>query len=75
VYAWGHSTHGALGENKIVKKGHLSYVTKPKRISFAEQHKVIDIACGYGFTTYAVHTSDKNVVYGTGINTDSQLGN
>jgi len=59
----------------MLKKGKLSYVTKPKRISFAEHHKVIDIACGYGFTTYAVHASDKNVVYGTGINTDSQLGN
>lgn len=74
VYAWGHGSHGALGEMKIVQKKEFLFMTKPKRISFAELHKVTDIACGYGFTIYAVHAADKNIVYGSGINTDSQLG-
>ncbi|XP_011864274.1 PREDICTED: Williams-Beuren syndrome chromosomal region 16 protein homolog [Vollenhovia emeryi] len=71
VYVWGLAEHGALGDSKALK---VSYLSKPKRLSFAERHKVVDIACGYGFTAYAVHSSDKNIVYGTGINTDSQLG-
>ncbi|KAG5340041.1 RCC1L protein, partial [Acromyrmex charruanus] len=74
VYVWGLAEHGALGEPRALKKNRISYLLKPKRLSFAEQHRVTDIACGYGFTAYAVHSSDKNIVYGSGINTDSQLG-
>ncbi|KAL0102780.1 hypothetical protein PUN28_018224 [Cardiocondyla obscurior] len=74
VYVWGFTEHGALGDSKVLKKSKIFYLSKPQRLSFAEQHKIIDIACGYGFTAYAVHSSDKNIVYGTGINTDSQLG-
>ncbi|XP_029678049.1 RCC1-like G exchanging factor-like protein [Formica exsecta] len=74
VYVWGLAEHGALGEVKALRKNTISYLSKPKRLQFAEQYKVTDIACGYGFTVYAVHSSDKNIVYGTGINTDSQLG-
>ena len=33
-----------------------------------------DIACGFGFTLFAVKEKNKYSVYGTGINTDSQLG-
>ncbi|XP_047356984.1 RCC1-like G exchanging factor-like protein isoform X2 [Vespa velutina] len=46
----------------------------PRRLTFAEKHKVIDVACGYGFTAFAISSSDKNIIYGSGINTDSQLG-
>lgn len=74
VYVWGFAQHGALGEAKVIKKDRASYTMKPQRLSFGEKHKVVDIACGYGFTAYAVHSSDKNIVHGTGINTDSQLG-
>lgn len=74
VYVWGLIEHGALGDPKALKKDRVSYFSRPRRLSFAERQKVTDIACGYGFTVYAVHSSDKNIVYGTGINTDSQLG-
>lgn len=47
----------------------------PRRLTFAEKHKVVDVACGYGFTAFAISSSDKNIIYGSGINTDSQLGN
>lgn len=74
IYVWGFAEHGALGEPSVLKKKR-SYLSKPKRLAFAELYKVKDIACGYGFTVYAVRSSGKNIVYGTGINTDSQLGN
>ncbi|XP_032678691.1 RCC1-like G exchanging factor-like protein [Odontomachus brunneus] len=74
VYAWGLAHHGALGDNTVLKWKNVSQISRPKRLHFAEIHDVVDIACGYGFTAYAVQSSDKNIVYGTGINTDSQLG-
>lgn len=75
VYVWGLADHGAIGEATSLHKDKISYLLKPKRLSFGERYRVTDIACGYGFTVYAVQSSDKNIVYGTGINTDSQLGN
>ncbi|EFN82875.1 RCC1-like G exchanging factor-like protein [Harpegnathos saltator] len=74
VYVWGLAHHGALGDASILSEKKISHTKRPKRLTFAEKNKVVDIACGYGFTVYAVHSSDKNIIYGTGINTDSQLG-
>lgn len=75
VYVWGMAEHGALGTLKspLVEKG-ISYISKPQRLTFGETHEVTNIACGYGFTAFAVHSNDKNVLYGSGINTDSQIG-
>lgn len=36
--------------------------------------QVVDVTCGYGFTVFAVNTKEKYKVFGTGINTDSQIG-
>ncbi|KRT86262.1 Regulator of chromosome condensation repeat containing protein, partial [Oryctes borbonicus] len=33
------------------------------------------VACGFGFTAFAVDSPDELKVYGTGLNTDSQIGN
>lgn len=75
IYGWGLAEHGALATKGKLKKGEsVSCLYKPKRISFGEYHKVTDIACGYGFTVFAVKSSDNNIVYGCGINTDSQIG-
>ncbi|XP_046824004.1 RCC1-like G exchanging factor-like protein [Vespa crabro] len=75
VYVWGLAEHGALGtiEKTLFKQG-IAYLPMPRRLTFAEKHKVIDVACGYGFTAFAISSSDKNIIYGSGINTDSQLG-
>lgn len=35
--------------------------------------KVTTAACGFGFTLFAVN-SDDHKLYGSGINTDSQIG-
>lgn len=75
VYVWGLADHGALGTLKttMFDKG-ISYIPKPKRLVFGEKHDVTNITCGYGFTAFAVRSKDKNILYGSGINTDSQLG-
>lgn len=75
IYVWGLVEHGALGTQKT--KTHIKgirFISKPKRLSFAEYNKVTDVTCGYGFTAFAVSSNTKNILYGTGINTDSQLG-
>lgn len=75
VYVWGLAEHGALGTLKSMsyEKG-ISYCARPKRLSFAEIYNVTNICCGYGFTAFAVRSNDNNILYGSGINTDSQLG-
>ncbi|XP_076243008.1 RCC1-like G exchanging factor-like protein [Calliopsis andreniformis] len=75
VYVWGMAEHGALGMMKgsLHEKG-FAYIPIPKRLPFGERHNVTDIACGYGFTAFAVRSNDKDILYGSGINTDSQLG-
>jgi hypothetical protein len=42
VYVWGVAEHGALGVNLQLKKSRapISYLPKPVRTHFAEQHKV-----------------------------------
>lgn len=75
VYVWGLVEHGATGllSSKRTKDG-CRYVSKPTRLTFGERHTVRNVACGYGFTVFAVNSNDKNILYGSGINTDSQLG-
>lgn len=63
---------GTLGRTRRAKE--FNYLAKPSRLYFGEHHRVTDIACGYGFTIFGVKSDDKNIVYGNGINTDSQLG-
>lgn len=76
VYVWGVAEHGALGVNLQLKKSRapISYLPKPVRTHFAEQHKIVDVACGYGFTALGANTREKDKVFGCGINTDSQIG-
>ncbi|XP_012252694.2 RCC1-like G exchanging factor-like protein isoform X2 [Athalia rosae] len=75
VYVWGLAAHGGLGILPRPSK-HKKFVFfhKPSRLRFAEEHSIVDIACGYGFTVFGVQSRDNNILWGTGINTDSQLG-
>ncbi|XP_043267234.1 RCC1-like G exchanging factor-like protein [Venturia canescens] len=76
VYVWGLAEHGALGtlgKTRIVDD--VAYIGKPSRLYFGEKHKVVDdIGCGYGFFMFGVNSDDRKIVYGNGINTDSQIG-
>ncbi|KAJ8683487.1 hypothetical protein QAD02_019279 [Eretmocerus hayati] len=76
VYVWGLQEHGALGTEKKISfaEERITYAGVPHRLSFGEYYRVTDVACGYGFTAFAVKSNNKNVVFGTGINSDSQLG-
>ncbi|XP_051162867.1 RCC1-like G exchanging factor-like protein [Leptopilina boulardi] len=75
VYVWGLAEHGALGTiDRVQKIDYISFIPKPSRLTFGEIFNVVDFACGYGFTAFAVRSNDNNIVYGSGINTDSQIG-
>lgn len=77
VYVWGLSETGALGIQRNLKKAasaHTSIVQHPSRLSFAETLDVVDVACGYGFSAFAVYRKDDISLFGSGINTDTQIG-
>ncbi|XP_076082963.1 RCC1-like G exchanging factor-like protein isoform X1 [Mytilus galloprovincialis] len=81
VYAWGCASTGAIGIPSYLKpekKGqHPIYtVRQPARIKFMDRAnlKVTKVGCGYGFTVYVTTSFRGNRLYGTGINTDSQIG-
>lgn len=86
VYCWGFSATGALGDETLLgrmKKGGI--IESPKRIMVksprklkavnAPDMKVIDVAAGAGFTVFAATLKNSpHILFGCGLNTDSQLG-
>lgn len=81
IYTWGVADHGGLGRASFVrpdpkkKQTHWPYRHHPHRLGFGEYYKVIDVGCGYGFTVFAVDKTSNASCFGTGLNTDSQIGN
>ncbi|XP_064597362.1 RCC1-like G exchanging factor-like protein [Liolophura sinensis] len=80
VYVWGLAATGALGIRSYLRpeaKGQrmLRYQPRPALQTFwdGKHTKVEDAACGYGFSVFMTKNR-KWGVYGTGINTESQLG-
>ncbi|EDW65030.2 RCC1-like G exchanging factor-like protein [Drosophila virilis] len=77
VYVWGFQETGALGLQTNVKKAKERYtemVHHPTRLQFSNNNEITDVTAGYGFTVYAVKRSDGQTLFGSGLNTDSQLG-
>lgn len=75
LYVWGFAETGALGEIKIMgKKSKISFAKKPIRKIFKYGHRIVDVSCGYGYTLYAVRNQSGNQLFGSGLNTDSQIG-
>ncbi|XP_014219896.1 RCC1-like G exchanging factor-like protein [Copidosoma floridanum] len=76
IYSWGLQEHGALGVDKKISfaDNGTPYAGVPHRLSFGEFRRVKDVACGYGFTAFALKTGNSKIVFGCGINSDSQLG-
>lgn len=63
--------------NTSVKQSEDYYrhvVHHPTRLQFGENTDVLDIAAGYGFSAFAVRRTDGETLFGTGMNTDGQLG-
>ncbi|KAF7244259.1 RCC1-like G exchanging factor-like protein [Varanus komodoensis] len=77
VFVWGFSYSGALGIPSFVvpdaawKKRRRVQAT-PYRLELEE--KISSVACGYGFTLLSSRKTDLTKVWGTGLNTDSQIG-
>ncbi|CAB3373414.1 Hypothetical predicted protein [Cloeon dipterum] len=79
LFSWGLCEHGAVGilrqcTKRSKKDTAPRYLQRPCRVRFGDFNRVIDVACGFGFTLYAVSTKSSLKVFGTGINTDSQIG-
>lgn len=77
MYVWGLSETGALGIQKSLKKQsqkHTAFIQHPTRLQFAEITDVLDVTSGYGFSAFAVKSNEDFSLFGTGINTDSQIG-
>lgn len=76
VYVWGQGVTGACGVNESLDDQKLAKLIRfPTRLPFAERFDVLDIAAGYGFTLFACKPQrDEITLFGTGLNTDSQLG-
>lgn len=76
VYVWGLQEHGALGTTKQLSYAEeaVAFSGYPHRLSFGEYFNVLDIACGYGFTIFSIKSKSRRIVFGTGVNSDSQLG-
>jgi hypothetical protein len=80
VYVWGLAETGALGlaaQLQNHKRPEMKIARYPKRQSFGEYHQIVDACAGYGFTVFAVkpHEDYNNyTLYGTGLNSDSQIG-
>ncbi|KAL1490785.1 hypothetical protein ABEB36_013422 [Hypothenemus hampei] len=73
LFSWGNAKTGALGLKGIIDK-QAEYLRSPKRVSFAEKFEVRTVAIGFGFTTFAINSDTDVKLYGTGVNTDSQIG-
>lgn len=78
VFTWGMACYGALGvpehlRPKQRKKPPLQAMHRPARCGFAETERVKDVACGYGFTVFALDGKESHIM-GTGINKDGQIG-
>ncbi|KAH8374349.1 hypothetical protein KR200_007462 [Drosophila serrata] len=77
VYVWGFQETGALGLQTSVKKAQERYtemVHHPTRLQFSNNNEITNVTAGYGFTAYAVRRDDGETLFGSGLNTDSQLG-
>uniref|UniRef100_A0A1A9WKF0 RCC1-like domain-containing protein n=1 Tax=Glossina brevipalpis TaxID=37001 RepID=A0A1A9WKF0_9MUSC len=77
VYVWGLQETGALGIFADVKKAKecfTSIVHHPTRLQFSVNNEILDVTAGYGFSAFAVKRSDGETLFGSGLNTDSQLG-
>ncbi|XP_064111602.1 RCC1-like G exchanging factor-like protein [Macrobrachium nipponense] len=80
AYVWGVADHGGLGRASFLRpdpksrQKRMHYRFTPHRLGLGEYYEVKDLACGYGFTLFAVNDSSVSC-FGTGLNTDSQIGN
>ncbi|KAK9890012.1 hypothetical protein WA026_008821 [Henosepilachna vigintioctopunctata] len=77
IFVWGNTKSGALGIPYIKSSESYDVIKdfhRPKRLGFGEKNEVKQIACGFGYTLFSINSEDSDELYGTGLNTDSQIG-
>ena len=79
VYTWGMACYGALGVPEYLRPKSkrvepFKTMHRPARCSSAETKGVVDVACGYGFTVFALGRYKGYHIMGTGMNKSGQLG-
>ncbi|KAL4218003.1 Williams-Beuren syndrome chromosome region 16 protein [Mactra antiquata] len=80
VYVWGYAATGALGVRSYLRpekqQKPIPVQKRPARLRFMDENDIVayDVACGFGFTLFAVKRKRRHMVLATGINTESQLG-
>lgn len=50
------------------------FLINMQNVTFNFKLQITHAACGYGFTVASIKTQEQHKVFGTGINTDSQIG-
>lgn len=78
AFTWGLACYGALGNAELVSPVRKEQrprvaMNKPGRVSALEMAKIKDVACGCGFTVFAVKDNFGHL-YGCGINNNGQFG-
>ncbi|XP_066151101.1 RCC1-like G exchanging factor-like protein [Euwallacea fornicatus] len=73
LFAWGNAQTGALGIKGLLEKD-VTCIRGPKRSSLGEKFEVVTATAGFGFSVIAVNSDNNVKLYGTGVNTDSQIG-
>lgn len=81
LFGWGFASTGGLGIESFLMNQDPDYprlktIRAPRLISFFNSNcKIYDIAAGYGFTVIAAtYKKTSHLLFGFGLNTDSQLG-
>lgn len=78
IFTWGLAATGALGFPGLVDPEiarQRDHWLGPRKMGFFHFFKIQDIACGYGFTVIAATCPNfESKLWGTGINSDFQLG-
>lgn len=79
IFVWGFGLTGALGFREFCKPKNnrrpKEECPEPRKLACFHFTKVIDVACGHGFSVFAAKTNHvPTQLFGTGINTDRQIG-
>ncbi|XP_078673987.1 RCC1-like G exchanging factor-like protein [Branchiostoma floridae x Branchiostoma belcheri] len=76
IFVWGNAVTGALGIPDFLNPPPRKRVRKHQTVPYCLQdfsQEARTVSCGYGFTVLT-SSKERGKVWGTGVNTDSQLG-
>ncbi|KAI1280408.1 putative E3 ubiquitin-protein ligase HERC4 [Halotydeus destructor] len=79
IFTWGNAETGALGNVNFLfpadGKKAVEEFKRPHRLAYVTEMDIFDVAAGYGFTVFAANERKSDYkLFGSGLNTDSQIG-